>query len=391
MSLACDHSGPNTALPYGYAWLAQHALEANLFFEPAFLQPALEALAGPDVSLCVASDSDSGVPLAALPVTRPQGRYGPVPTPLPLMAWLHPYAMLGTPLVSPENPQHALSKLLDKAGQRRDGAPVLILPNLPQHGKIWPLLEQVLQQTGRRHSILRRFNRAGLQVEDPGQTSLRDLLGKRGAHSDKTSSKRLAALGAVEHVTASNRDTVTDALDAFFTLEASGWKGHAGTALRTMGHDHFAAQVVKGLSAAGRARIDLTLLDGKPIAGTVSLCDTSTTAPIWMPWKTAYDERYAKQAAGARSMTDLTQSLLKQADQNGVPLRLDSLATPDSVIANRLWRDPICLLDVAIDLQPGGSAAFTAIVMAERARHSTYRAARYARSLVHTATKAARR
>jgi hypothetical protein len=378
------------SLPFGYVWLAEQALEANLFFEPAFLLPSLEHLASKEIDICVARDSESGVPLATLPVRRARGRYGPVPTPQPLVTWLSPYAMLGTPLVSSEDPELALEKLLDTLAQRRDGAPVLLLPMLPQASKVWPLLQNVVATSGRRMTVLRTFQRAGLTVKDPGVQNLHSLLGKNSFRSHKKSRKQFSALGALTHEVATEPSTMARALDAFFALEASGWKGRSGTAMRTTGHEAFASTAVMGLVAEGRARADLTLLDGTPIAGTLSLSQPGLHGPVWMPWKIAYDERYALQGAGARSLADLTEHLLAQADEQGVALELDSLASPDSVLANRMWRHPRVFIDVAIDLQPGGSAAFSAILVAERARERAYKAARYARDLVAAAKRGTR-
>ena len=101
--------------------------------------------------------------------------------------------------------------------------------------------------------------------------------------------------------------------------------------------------------------------------------------PLWVPWKTAYEERFSAAAPGALCLSLLTDALLRDAQANTHPFRLDSLADSQSVIANRLWRDRWHFVDVMIDLTPGGSGAFRAMLIAEMTRRSAYEKARHAR------------
>ncbi|MFK7791278.1 MAG: GNAT family N-acetyltransferase [Devosiaceae bacterium] len=373
------------SLPYGYDWLAQNAVESNIFYEPAFLVAGLQHLADESVEMCVAREPESAIPLAAIPLRRARRRYGPLPTPVPLVAWLHPYAMACTPLVSPEAPVQALQKLLEKAASRRDGPQVLLLPLMRTDGPVWPLLLQALTNTNRRHALLQTHSRAGVNQPRSAEITLRSLTGKKSCRSINRSREKLSAIGAVSHRTVTQPPDLSAALQTFLALEAFGWKGQKGTALQTAGHDRFAAQAVEALAAGNRARIDITYLDDVAIAATVSLRDGTDCAPRWMPWKTAYDERYANYGAGSLSLAQLTETLLSEAQNNDAPFVLDSLADEGSVIANRLWRQRWQLADVLIDLVPGGSSAYRAIAMAERTRKRAYDAARAARELVRNA------
>jgi hypothetical protein len=383
-------------LPRGYAWLAANAVERNLFFEPAMIEPALHHLAPEGVDLCVATDAEFAIPRAAMPVVRTRGRYGPVPTPVPLEVWHHPYSMVGTPLVSPEEPEKALEALFAKAARRQDGPPVLLMQKVLADGPVWPLIQKVIEASGRRLHVLQSTPRAGvrLQDDDVANATLRKLIGKKSAQSINASRRKLGDHGALSHTTAAVLDEIDDALDKFLALEAAGWKGRGGTALGTLGHDGFARQTVLALAADGRALVDLTLLaaDGHashPIAGTVSIRAGSNEAPIWMPWKTAFDETFIDAGPGALTLADLTDRLLQEAQAQRQPLLLDSLASPESVIARRLWRDQWTLVDVMIDLKPGGSGAFGPILLAEKARKSAFVAGKAARSAIKRAAKQA--
>jgi hypothetical protein len=124
----------------------------------------LRHLAPDGVELCVATDPENAIPRAAMPVVRARGRYGPVPTPSPLMVWHHPYSMVGTPLVSPEEPETALDALFAKAARRQDGPPVLLMQKVLADGPVWPLIQKVVEDSGRRLHILESTPRAGIRL-----------------------------------------------------------------------------------------------------------------------------------------------------------------------------------------------------------------------------------
>lgn len=366
--------------------LAGQALEPNIFFEPALLQPALTHLASNDIKLCTGYNADTGAMTAAMPVGRAKGRYGPLSiVPAPLMVWQHPYAMLGLPLTDRFSSEAALDALFESITKQFSGPKVLLMRHIRSDGPLWPVLKTALEHTGRRHVVLEEYDRAGLDVTDPGETTMRKLIGKKSASSIRASRRKLSELGKLTTLSTVKGDAIAKALETFLKLEASGWKGRAGTALLTSGTGHaaFVREGVAELAKSGRARIDLTMLDDEPIAGTLSIRGGSKTVPNWMPWKTAYDERFIDHGPGALTLHDVTENLLQGAAQNGTPLMLDSLAVSDSVIANRLWRHRWTFVDVLIDLSPSGSTAFRPIRLAERARsaarHVAQEAAKHAK------------
>lgn len=394
MSVATTTPSPD--LPVGYNWLAANAVERNIFFEPQILEPALRHLAPDGVDLCIATDPQDAIPRAAIPLCRAQGRYGPVPTPVPLAVWHHPYSMVATPLVSPEDPAGALEALLAKAARRQDGPPVLLIQKMLTDGPVWQLLQQVIETSGRRLHVLETTLRAGLKLdaEAAKAATLRTLLGGKSTQSIKASRRKLGEHGALSYTTATSPAEVSNALETFLALEAGGWKGRSGTALISIGHDGFAREMAESLTNESRARIDLTTLhetgkNPRAIAGTFSIKAGTEDAPIWMPWKTAYDEAFERAGPGALTLADLTGRLLQDAQETKHPLMLDSLAAPESVIAHRLWRDHWTLVDVLIDLKPGGSGAFGPILMAEKARKSAYVAGKTARAAIKSAAKRA--
>lgn len=391
MSLALTHPQSGAPDHAQLEKLAGHTLEPNIFFEPALLQSALLHLASSDaVKLCTGTNPDTGALNAVLPITRAKGRYGPLSiVPAPLMVWQHPYAMLGTPLVDRACPEPSLGSLFDSIKAEFKGPKVLLMRHLRTDGPLWPVLKTTLEHTGRRHVVLETYDRAGLDITDPTETTVRKLIGKKSASSIRASRRKLSELGKLTTHSETKGETILSALETFLTLEASGWKGRAGTALLTAGQGHaaFVRDAIKALAISGRARIDITRLNDEPIAGTVSIRGGTQSAPNWMPWKTAYDERFTDYGPGSLTLHDVTESLLEDAAGNGTGLMLDSLAVSHSVIANRLWRHRWTFVDVLIDLSPSGSAAFGPIRMAERARTA---ARQVAQTVAQTAKKRAK-
>jgi hypothetical protein len=87
-------------------------------------------------------------------------------------------------------------------------------------------------------------------------------------------------------------------MSEFFSLEARGWKGLAGTAARCDGE---IAGIVGGaviaLAGEGKARVVRLCMGGQAVAALVIL-RSGTSA--WC-WKIAYDEDYARFSPGCRS------------------------------------------------------------------------------------------
>lgn len=386
MSLALTHPRNSAPDKADLEKLAGQTLETNIFFEPALLQPALTHLGSDDIKLCTGTNPETGALSAAMPVARAKGRYGPLSiVPAPLMTWQHPYAMVGTPLVDRLCAEAALGSLFDGIATQFRGPKVLLMRHVRTDGPLWPVLKTALDHTGRRHVVLETYDRAGLDISNPSETTMRELTGKKSASSIRASRRKLGQLGAVKNQSATEGEALTEALETFLKLEASGWKGRAGTALLTIGGGHadFVRNAVRQLAASQRARIDTITLNAEPIAATLSIRGGTKVAPSWMPWKTAFDERFMEYGPGAQTLHDVTEILLQDAAKNGTCLMLDSLAVSDSVIANRLWRHRWTFVDVLIDLVPSGSTAFGPIRMAERARDA-------ARHVAHGAAKRAK-
>jgi len=165
---------------------------------------------------------------------------------------------------------------------------------------------------------------------------------------------------------------IASALDDFFTLEASGWKGRARTAARL--HPEivsFMTAAVAALAVEGRAQIVRLCVDGRAVAAVVIL---RSGASAWC-WKIAYDESRARFSPGVQVILDTTATLLTDGDIQCV----DSCATPDHPMIDHIWRERLILADRLISLEPGGPFRFRAACALESSRRSAIAAAKAVR------------
>jgi hypothetical protein len=126
-----------------------------------------------------------------------------------------------------------------------------------------------------------------------------------------------------------------------------GWKGRAGTA--ALGHDAirgFVERAIAGLAADDKARVDRLRWAERTIAAAITLRSGSAG---WT-WKIAYDEAFARSSPGVQLMLDVTDALLEEKSL----VRIDSCATPDHPMIDRLWRERLAVADrlIAVRTRP---------------------------------------
>jgi hypothetical protein len=223
--------------------------------------------------------------------------------------------------------------------------PLLLLPFLPENGAFAKALDAVLERTGRRHAHFGRHRRALL---DPGagRADYLDRAMSAGRRKElRRQRRRLEEIAPVTLATAARPGEIEPALQDFCVLEASGWKGIAGTAIvndpRTK---DFVRHAVMDLAAAGRARIDRLMLNGRAVAASIVLESGSTA---WC-WKIAYSEGLARFSPGVQLVHDLTESLLSKP----TPVRVDSCAIANHPMIDHVWRERLPLSDRLIALRP---------------------------------------
>ena len=309
--------------------LCTRAVEKNAYYTPRYALALLDNLSSEDVGIAVVWQGQRLV--ALLPVVLSSFSLSPL---APSQAWLTPYTFSCTPLLDRELAQDAARALLDLLA--RSCGSEWHLPTLNVDGPACLALTAVLREAGIPFDFSANFERAALTRS----LSFEDYLGKhlpaRRRKDLQRNRRRLEALGPVAHVAYSSGEGLNQAVEAFLSIEASGWKGEQGTALAKDLHtQRFAQQAF----ANGGSRVDLLTLNGVAIAASVVVF----AGQVGFTVKCAYDERYRNYSAGLLLELEVIRSFL----QEGWAERLDG-ATAGAHVIDELWTGRIRVADLLL-------------------------------------------
>ena len=356
-----------TLTPIAEAWraLAARAVEPNVFHEPAFALAAAPALAADVGALLVWSRQRL---VGLLPVHHAQHRYGLCGA---LVGWAHDYGPLGVPLIDREHPAATIGAALDHIANDASLPGLLMLPLAPERGAFAAALEDALTKRGLRTAAFDRHQRALLAPAADRENYLEHAVSSGRRKELRRQRRRLADNAPVSFMIVSNVDEVRAALGDFLALEASGWKGQAGTAAELKPQTRtFMTAAVTALAAQGQARVARLMRGSQPIAALIMLRSGDTA---WC-WKIAYDESVAQASPGVQLMLDLTDDLLSDA----AIARVDSCATAGHPMIDHIWRERLALVDrlIAVRASAGTFALACGIEKLRRGGVGTARALR---------------
>ncbi|MBL8574347.1 MAG: GNAT family N-acetyltransferase [Hyphomicrobiaceae bacterium] len=159
---------------------------------------------------------------------------------------------------------------------------------------------------------------------------LASSLGK-GLKRRRKSRQQLAGDGEATYRSLRGQDALAG-FERFVALEATGWKGRAGTALAQDGETLARMRArIAALAARDKVAVDLLSVGKRDVAAGVLI----EAGDSCLFWKTAYDETLARFAPGVLLDIDITHRLLAQSP----PMRMDSgmqeFSDPDGLI----WRE----------------------------------------------------
>lgn len=323
--------------------LSEELLEANAFFEPGVLLPALNTLrAGEDVRVVLIYGSErEQLRLCGLfPIER--RRWSPLPV-RTISLWCHRHCYLGAPLLHRNVAAPALEAFLDWVVMQP--AALFEWSWLPGAGPFHELLTSSLNHRGLPFFTSNRYERALFQ-QTSGQAAATH---NEPAHPRlQRLRRRLEEVGPLSVTSPVGEAEVTAWIDEFLCLEKQGWKGSAGTALdcSPQDRDFFRASVVE---AFRRQRLlALTLRCGvRTIAMRCSFCSGDGA----FAFKTCYDATLAHYSPGAILELETMRDLQRRPELAW----MDSCTTCDNELLNRLWkqRRPIETCLMATGRKPG--------------------------------------
>lgn len=343
------------------AWtaLATRALEPNVFLDPVFALAAAPVF-GADVQAGLVWSQTSPPELLGLfPVRIERRRYGLSPP--VLRSWTHPYAPMGTPLVHRDVAEPALTAWLDHATDNPTLPGLLLMPYMRDDGAFANVFDAVVARRRSAVASFGRHQRAMLAPEDGRADYLGHALARRRRKELSRQWRRLQDFGPAAISCAETLAAVATALEDFFQLEASGWKGRLGTAVAGNPEiRQFVTHSVIDLAAQRRAALYRLCVGDRPIAA----CITLRSGPSAWLWKIAYDEAYARFSPGAQLMVRVTEALLRDA----TIAQVDSLATPNHPMIDHIWRERCTISDRLILLKTDSLVPFSFVCHLETLR-----------------------
>ncbi len=303
--------------------LAGQAIEANVFYEPWVLRAALEHLKPVDAHIILVRHRRDGI-TGVFPFQL-QSRLRGLPV-RNLTSWRHPYCFLRTPIVSRIHGRATLRVLFTWLESREAPARVVEFDLVAGDGPFWTLLSEEARARGWAANVA-TFERAAFAPSAAVQTAL----SKKHLKELRRLERRLGERGVLAYRALQPNEPVQPWLDRFLDLEASGWKGRAGTAISSEVHNRaFFASVAASAHARGQIQMLAIELDDVPVAMKCNfLAGDSAFA-----FKIAYDEDLASYSPGV--LLELFN--MRHLHEAHSSIRsMDSCAIPNHPMINRVW------------------------------------------------------
>jgi CelD/BcsL family acetyltransferase involved in cellulose biosynthesis len=315
------------------AWqsLSENAIEANFFYEPVALLPAIEAFgAGADLYFALIYATDPLRPSGAkilcgfLPMQF-SPRYKQMPVSV-LRLWKHPYCFLCTPLLRTGQERETLSAFFDWLESAECPAKLMEFSSITGDGWFRKLLVDEGNQRASCSFTEDLYNRALFRPDSPEGIS--------GRHKKelRRQQNRLAEKGRLEYVMLKEAAELEGWLQEFLLLEAGGWKGQQGSAFASSetGRRFFEA-TAKQAFAKNQLMLLALRLDGKAIA---MKCNFLSRRGAFA-FKIAFDEAFARYSPGV--LLEL-ENMRRVKDLPEIAW-MDSCAVSEHFMINRLWTE----------------------------------------------------
>lgn len=333
------------ALPARARWdaLARSVAEPNPFHEAWYLLPALRAF-DPRSSVGLLTVEQEGALIGLIPM-RTQPRYYGRPIPH-LSTWTHANSFLGAPLVATGHEATFWTALLAWADRQSGSALFLHLPQMPLGGPLYAALQSVTAGQNRKLALVHREERAMLGADMSPELYWETSLSGKKRKELRRQAARLAEHGEVRIERREDADDLEQWIEAFLTLEHSGWKGAAGSALAS--HHSTATlfrEAIAGAAAQGKLERLTLWFDRQPIA----MLAQFLTPPGAFSYKTAFDERFARFSPGVLLQRE-NLALLTRAQIGWC----DSCASADHPMIDHIWREHRAIGHLSIPI--GGRA-----------------------------------
>lgn len=322
------------------AWraLLASSAEPNPFYSPEYLLASAKLDGKPIRCVAVYRDGASDSDLIGLfPLQRTRIVDGFL---VPAHEfYFNPYICKTTPLVHRDDPQGVWECFLDRCRHTADQPQKFIGRLMTTDG---PVHKALLAALAAHHLPVAEFD-AHERAAVFGKGRFQDHFARIASHrrSDLRRRRRRMRNDGVSEIISFRGDAITpERLDAFLKLEASGWKGRAGTALDSRSNTReFARMAFSG----PHAELSFLMFNGEPIGADASIVAGGTLMTV----KTSYREDMAKYAPG---MMLAVQQIRRLSDDPEIH-EVDSCALPGHILET-VWPDRLKFVSVAFAASP---------------------------------------
>lgn len=311
--------------------LARAAVDTSPQFESETLAASMEHLQGRasvKVALVWSEPGGDGarVLIGVFPYKASAWHFG---VPLPVWSlWEHLHSYTVTPLLRAGQERRAVRHFLAYAD--RCGAALVKFPLFEAGGAFDAAFEEVLHERGHAWRETDRHERAFLQSELDEEAYLAAHLRKKKRKEFSRLWNRLAEQGELAfavHDGGRERDAW---VQRFLALEAAGWKGKRGTAMKVRPQERaWFEAICAGAGARDQLVCTELTLDGKPVAMLASF----RAGRGLYTFKIAFDEAYAKYSPGTLLMLKGIGAFLADPRIDWV----DSCAIPGHPMIDHIW------------------------------------------------------
>jgi hypothetical protein len=314
------------------------------------LLPALEAFgAGKDINVVLVlihdpHNPDAPAKLGGLFPLEQIPRYRKLMVSV-LSLWQHAHCYVCTPLVRADAARECMVEFFQWLRSGGANASLLELRCISGDGRFHKLLVDLSNELGLRSCITNIFTRGLWRERNDENTLPESAVPGELRRRLRRKERRLSERGRVEHLAMRPEDDIGRWIDEFLRVEASGWKGQRGSALASSEADRrYFTEIATSAFRRGRLLMLGLNFDGLPIARRCAFVAGEGS----FAFKTAYDEEFADFSPGAI----LEMDSIRQLQTLPAVRWMDSCATPDNVLVNRLSNDRKTIQSLAV----GGGA-----------------------------------
>lgn len=333
--------GDGRKLPVDWASLANEAVDANCFYAPELLEPALRHLRDKEEVRLIEAWNDGRL-IGLLPVAI-ASRYGRLRIPH-VANWIHRHCFFGAPLLGKGSEGAAWEQLLEKLDRAPWARGFLHLRGLDEDSVGAHALRELCARQRRGVRLINRYERAllnsSLSATDYCETNMRAKKRKE----IRRLQNRLRELGSVRSSVLSDGTELDRWCDDFLALERSGWKGAQNTAI-ACDHNEIAFFRESTATAFANGRLMFIRLDlnDKPLAMLVNFL----MGEGGFSFKIAFDETMARFSPGVLIELENLRHVL----DHKCSAWMDSCAAPDHPMIDSLWSERRRIVQYRIELR----------------------------------------